>query len=249
MRRDSVRTPSVRNGGAVNTRQVTGIEYFRGHGRLVTVLTLRTMATLAVTPRHVLANLRIDRGRNMKSRIQLVLGIAVISAILVAGLLVWVDRMQPVTISIGTVAEERIQVSIGGAVATPGVVEVPVGARLQQVVDLAGGFATDADVSLLNLAGRVGDGEHIEIPSIGGGGSDQGLVPAASGVELIDINTAGIAELDELPGIGDVLAGRIIDYRETNGPFTSVDQLADIEGISPRLVDQIRPFVTISDGS
>lgn len=184
----------------------------------------------------------------MKSRIQLVLGIAVVSAIVVAGLLVWVDRMEPVTISIETLADERMQVSIGGAVATPGVVEVPVGARLQQVVEEAGGFSADADLSSLNLAGRVGDGEHIEIPSTRGAVSDQGAIPVGSATGLVDINTAGAVELDELPGIGDVLAGRIIDYRETNGPFTSVDQLADIEGISPRLVDQIRPFVTISTG-
>ena len=57
-----------------------------------------------------------------------------------------------------------------------------------------------------------------------------------------------ISELDELPGIGDVLAGRIVAYRESTGPFTSIDQLVEVEGISPRLVDEIRPHVSVSPG-
>src|SRR5688500_2159305 len=103
----------------------------------------------------------------MKSRIQLVLGIAVLAAMVTAGLLLWADRMEPVAITIATLPEDRMQVAISGAVATPGVVGVPVGARLQEVVDQAGGFTAEADVSTLNLAGRVGDGEQVEIPAIG----------------------------------------------------------------------------------
>lgn len=184
----------------------------------------------------------------MKARIQLVLGIAVVAAIFVVGVLVWVDRLEPVTISIGTLPEERMRVSISGAVATPGVVDVPVGSRLQDVVDRAGGFEADADLSVLNLAGRVGDGEHIEIPTTREGVNDQGTASTDSAGDRIDINTASAAELDELPGIGDVLARRIIEHRELNGPFTSVDQLAEIDGISPRLVDRLRPFVTVPAG-
>lgn len=181
----------------------------------------------------------------MKSRIQLLLGIAVAAALLVAGMLIWVDRMQPVSVTISALPEQSMQVSISGAVATPGIVEVPVGARLQDVVERAGGFTGEADLTALNLAGRVGDGEQILIPAVGATITDTPNVAAAPEGALIDLNTATAAELDELPGIGEVLRGRIVEYRETNGPFTSVDDLVVIEGISPRLVEEIRPYVTV----
>jgi len=184
----------------------------------------------------------------MKSRVQLFLGIAVVAALLVVGLLVWVDRMQPVEITVSQVPDQSIVVSISGEVVAPGVVEVPIGARLQDVVDEAGGFTAAADLAALNLAGRVGDGEHIVIPAIGATAPAEVSEPAPATDGLIDLNTATAAELDELPGIGDVLSARIIEYREANGPFTSVDQLANVEGISPRLVEELRPYVTVSTG-
>ncbi len=181
----------------------------------------------------------------MKSRIQLALGIAVVSALVAIGVMLWVDRMRPVTIVFQTPAAETIEVSVSGAVRSPGVVDVPAGARLIEVVDTAGGFTDDANTDALNLAARVGDGEAITIPRAGESAGSSGSSQATG---LINLNTATVAELDELPGIGDVLAGRIIDHRETVGPFTSVDQLSEIEGISPRLVDEIRPFVTVEPG-
>lgn len=181
----------------------------------------------------------------MKSRIQLALGIAVVAAVVAIGVILWVDRMRPVTFVLETPVSQTIEVSVTGAVRSPGVVEVPAGARLREVVDAAGGFADDAVTDGLNLAGRVGDGEQVEIPRMG----EPTPVAAAQRQDgLIDINIATVTELDQLPGIGDVLAGRIVEYRETVGPFTSVDQLSEIEGISPRLVDEIRPFVTVGPG-
>lgn len=181
----------------------------------------------------------------MKSRIQLALGIAVVAALVAIGVMLWVDRMRPVTIVLQTPAAETIQVSVSGAVRSPGVVDVPAGARLIEVVEAAGGFTDDANTDALNLAGRVGDGEAITIPRAG---ESAAAADSPNASELINLNTATAAELDELPGIGDVLAGRIIDYRESVGPFTSVDQLSEIEGISPRLVDEIRPLVTVQPG-
>ncbi len=182
----------------------------------------------------------------MKSRVQLAIGIAVTAALVALAVVIWVDRMQPVEIIIEEPTGETIHVSVTGAVNAPGVVEVPLGARLLEAVDAAGGFTDAANTDLLNLAGRVGDGEQVEIPAVG----QPQTFPASptSGEGQIDLNTATLAELDELPGIGDVLGGRIISYREANGPFSSVDDLSNIEGISPRLVDEIRPFVTVSPG-
>jgi competence protein ComEA len=180
----------------------------------------------------------------MRSRVQLALGIAVVAALVVLGTMIWADRVAPVTISVEAPSPEPMRVSISGGVERPGVVEVPAGARLVDVVDAAGGFVPDADTDQLNLAGRIGDGERIEIPIKGQ--EPEPPVAGPSGEALIDLNTASAAELDDLPGIGEVLAGRIVEYRETRGPFTSVDQLEEVEGISSRLVDQLRPFITVS---
>lgn len=185
----------------------------------------------------------------MRSRIQLALGAAVCAAILVLGLIIWMDRMAPVTISILSMPEQSVRVNVTGAVATPGLIDVPAGARLQHVVDAAGGFRPDADLSMLNLAGRVGDGEQINIPSI----TAHDPVPtAASGVsagdDRIDINTASAIELQQLPGIGEVLSARIVDFREVNGPFATVDDLQLVDGISSGMVEDLRPLVTVSSG-
>lgn len=180
----------------------------------------------------------------MRSRVQLALGIAVVAALVVLGMMVWADRVAPVTISIEAPSPQPMRVSISGGVERPGVVEVDAGARLVDVVDAAGGFSPDANTDDLNLAGRIGDGESIEIPIRGQ--EPEPPVAGPSGEDLIDLNTATAAELDQLPGIGEVLAGRIVEYRQTRGPFTSIDQLVEVEGISFRLVDRIRPYVTVS---
>lgn len=179
----------------------------------------------------------------MKSRVQIAIGLAVAVALIVVAIVIWTDRMQPVSITFETPVSGSIHVSVTGAVTTPGVVEVPSGARLQHVVDAAGGFTDDADTDHLNLAGRVGDGETVAIPVIGAAEPAEDI--AVFSGDLIDLNTASAVELDELPGIGEVLAGRIVSYREENGPFTSVDQLTGVEGISQRTVEEIRPLVTI----
>lgn len=160
--------------------------------------------------------------------------------------MVWIDRMTPVTIAISAAPAQDIQVEVRGAVVSPGVVTVPSGARLQHVADAAGGFLPDADMSKLNLAGRVGDGELVMIPSVNDVAESTGSPPAVGG--LVDINTATEAELLELPGIGEVLSARIVAYREEHGPFSSVDDLQLVEGISPRMVDELRPYITAPPG-
>ena len=179
----------------------------------------------------------------MNSRIQVVLGMAVAAALVVIGVVLWVDHMTPVMITIEAAEEHAIRVDVSGEVRTPGVVNVPVGARLMDVVDAAGGFTDDAATDVLNLAGRVGDGEQVVIPRVGQTDAIATMPVAVD--QLINLNTATVDELDELPGIGDVLGGRIVAYRDENGAFRTVDELAEIEGISPRLVDEIRPYVTV----
>lgn len=190
----------------------------------------------------------------MSGRIQGVLIGGLVAVLLASLTFVLLDRRAPPDIAIQADAFPDIVVEVSGAVATPGVYELPGASRLQQAIDRAGGLSPDADVSSLNLAGRIGDGEKIVIPSLGmeapvpvkESGTPGSGASSAIG-SRIDLNTASAADLDTLPGVGPVIAERIIDYRETNGSFSSVDELAEIDGISPAMVDELRPLVTVDD--
>jgi competence protein ComEA len=137
-----------------------------------------------------------------------------------------------------------------GAVATPGVYELPADARLAHLVAVAGGFTPNADATRLNLAQRLVDEARIAIPTAAAVASEApAATPAALGFApvagVIDINAATAEELESLPGIGPAIAERIIAERERIGGFVSVDDLARVEGISERMVDELRPLITI----
>lgn len=177
-------------------------------------------------------------------------GGVIVALMLVLAAVIWIDRAAPVSVVVNPLPAADIRVFINGEVATPGVVTVPDGARLTDVADAAGGFTDEADYSVLNLAARVGDGENIVIPSVSPDADPvfpPGVSLPPSGAPL-NLNAATIPQLDELPGIGDVLAGRIVDYRDEHGPFESIDQLVDVDGISSRMVDELRPLVMVGDG-
>ncbi len=160
------------------------------------------------------------------------------------------DLILPGKVTIGPVERGDIVLMIDGAVATPGTVRIAGGSRLDAAVRAAGGFTEDADITNLNLAGRVGDGEHITIPSIVSETTEPGTVGTpvvSSDSGLININTASVVELDQLPNVGQVIAQRIVDFREINQGFESIDQLVEIEGISPDMVEELRTLVTIND--
>jgi competence protein ComEA len=133
-----------------------------------------------------------------------------------------------------SVAAPPLLVHVLGAVTEPGLVELDAGARVVDAVAAAGGFTAEADPAGVNLARPVVDGEQLVVLAIGevppppasGGASVTG-----AGDGLVHLNTADVAALDTLPRIGPALAQRIIDWREANGPFTSVDQLLDVAGI------------------
>ncbi|MBA3276328.1 MAG: ComEA family DNA-binding protein [Chloroflexia bacterium] len=185
-----------------------------------------------------------------RTTIRVVVWSALTGSVVAFCALVLLDWMIPGEVTIAPAVSGDIVIMIDGAVATPGIVRLPAGSRLQAVVEAAGGLAPNADASHLNLAARIGDGEHITIsamptlatPSDGGNGT-----PADSASSLININTSGVSELDQLPGVGPAIAQRIVDYRETNGPFDSVDELAEIDGISEAMVEELRPLVTTGE--
>ena len=132
-----------------------------------------------------------------------------------------------------------VVVHVVGAVTAPGVVRLPFGARVIDAVAAAGGATDEADLARLNLARALVDGEQVVVPRPGD--PDAVAAPSADGGAggLVDLNTASLAQLDELPGVGPVLAQRIVDRR----PFTSVDELDEVSGVGPTLLERLRPLV------
>ena len=139
--------------------------------------------------------------------------------------------------------EETVQVYICGAVASPGVYTLPGGSRVVQAVEAAGGFLPDAEEKILNLARKIEDGENMEItetPQQNTGGTEQ-----ASGSGKVNLNTAGKEELMTLSGIGESRADAIIAYREANGPFGSIEEIMNIEGIKEKMFEKIRGSIEV----
>lgn len=140
-----------------------------------------------------------------------------------------------------TLEPEMVSVHLVGAVQNPGVYELPEGARVYELLEMGGGFSDDADREGLNQARPVFDGEQVYVPRLG-------EVPEAgpqSDSAKININQASASDLVDLPGIGEVRAGQIIDYRETHGFFTEKEQLMDVSGIGETTFDNIADMITI----
>ena len=146
-----------------------------------------------------------------------------------------------------------VVVHVVGEVGKPGLVSVPEGARVADALTAAGGATADADLTAVNLARLVVDGEQIVVttpgqappPAAGApGGAAGGAVSGAPGTP-VDLGTADAAALDALPGIGPVLAERIVTWRTDNGPFTSVDELGEVSGIGPALLAKLRDLVQV----
>jgi competence protein ComEA len=146
-----------------------------------------------------------------------------------------------------TTAPAEIVVQAAGAVAKPGVYRIAGTARVNDLVAMAGGFAPDADPDQVELAAPLTDGERVYVPRAGeqpppvSGASSGSSRPRGP----IDLNRATESDLESLPGIGPALAQAIINHREQNGPFRSVDELADVRGIGQAKLDLLRPLVKV----
>jgi len=143
-------------------------------------------------------------------------------------------------------------VHVAGAVASPGVYHLPAGSRIQDAITAAGGFLPEADQQALNLAAKLKDGQMIRALMLSESADTQSTQPeSAPGVYsggVINVNTATAEELETLPKIGPVLAQRIIEYRQANGPFTSLEQLLEVAGIGDEIYAAIKELVTV-DGA
>ena len=154
-------------------------------------------------------------------------------------------------------------VHVAGAVKNPGVYSLPAATRVNDAVSAAGGLAGDADADAVNLAARLVDAARIFVPYRGRPVPSVVATPeASSSVEttatasglpgdqnpatgMVDLNTADVAALDALPGIGPATAGAIVEYRQRNGPFRSVSQLLDVSGIGDAKLANIRSRVKV----
>lgn len=151
----------------------------------------------------------------------------------------------------GKAKKVELAVHVSGAVNSPGLYQVPEGSRIADALNKAGGPRTDALLDNLNLASKIKDGEKVLVPRQGEttpgaqAVSGDSLAPTASSNAGININVAGVDELDKLPGVGPALARRIVEYRQKNGQFSSIDELDNVEGIGPSKLESLKDLVTI----
>ena len=140
-----------------------------------------------------------------------------------------------------------VMVSVDGAVNRPGQYTLPPRSRVNDVVQAAGGPTVDADLERINLALILYDGERVHVPSLGE------VIPTFTpyGVMTdgrIDINRAGVPLLETLPGIGPTIALRIVEYREMNGPFGTIEDVQKVSGIGPAKLEGIRGLISVGEG-
>src|SRR3990172_7692411 len=150
-------------------------------------------------------------------------------------------------------------IHVTGAVARPGVYSLPDGSRVTDAVQAAGGMLMEADAEPLNLAALVQDGERVWVPwkpaaqapaqsMAGEGRAQESNLTSPSPPDPIfpvNINTAPQNDLESLPGIGPVIAARIIAYRQEHGPFTRIDDLQQVAGIGPTTFDKLKDLITV----
>ncbi len=148
-----------------------------------------------------------------------------------------------------------ISVDVEGAVKRPGLYELLAGSRVGDAIEAAGGMTKKAARGAVNLAALVEDGQQVVVPKKGGD-SGGGAAPQSSGSasvlgsstdasSKVNINTASAAQLQQLPGIGELLSQRIVDYRQANGSFASVDDLAKVSGIGDTRLASIRNLICV----
>lgn len=197
--------------------------------------------------------------------------LAVVAVLVVLGAAVWAWRSRPHAEPVGapvsaapsashqTVSDPsgtagEVVVAVAGKVRRPGLVRLPAGARVADALAAAGGVLPGVDIALLNLARKVSDGELILVgvtappgaagqPGVPGAAPDPGTVAGGGG--KVNLNTATLAQLDALPGVGPVLAQRILAHREQHGPFRAVSDLRQVTGIGDAKYEDLKDLVMV----
>ena len=145
--------------------------------------------------------------------------------------------------------QDMITVDVKGAVRSPGIYDLPVGSRVHDAVQKAGGLTEEADSKSLNLAQKVSDEALVYVPSKGEEATSQqaasGTTPSSSKEKKVNLNKASLEELKQVKGLGGKRAQDIIDHREANGKFKSVDELKKVSGIGAKTIEKLKDYVTV----
>ena len=145
--------------------------------------------------------------------------------------------------------QDLITVDVKGAVKSPGIYDLPVGSRVHDAVQKAGGLTDEADSKSLNLAQKVSDEALVYVPSKGEEAASQqaasGTSPSTSKEKKVNLNKASLEELKQVKGLGGKRAQDIIDHREANGKFKSVDELKKVSGIGAKTIEKLKDYVTV----
>jgi competence protein ComEA len=179
------------------------------------------------------------------SRAQILVYAAIAIAVLLVGAR-WVRSSEaPASTDAGAISFEAegfepggdttrdVVVHVTGAVGRPGVYRLPIGSRVTDAVERAGGLAPGAVDDAINLAARLSDGQQVVVPA-------RGAAAAVADEGPVSLGTATVEQLDEIEGIGPVTAQNIIDFRDEHGGLSSVDQLDEISGIGPSTMESLR---------
>ena len=144
--------------------------------------------------------------------------------------------------------QDLITVDVKGAVKSPGIYDLPVGSRVHDAVQKAGGLTEEADSKSLNLAQKISDEALVYVPTKGEEAASQqaasGTTPSTSKEKKINLNKASLEELKQVKGLGGKRAQDIIDHREANGKFKSVDELKKVSGIGAKTIEKLKDYVT-----
>jgi competence protein ComEA len=143
-------------------------------------------------------------------------------------------------------APKLLVVDVAGAVRHPGLYRLRSGSRIDDAIAAAGGSKAGAQLASVNLAAPVADGEQVVVPGRGAGGAAAAASPPTAGSSPsapLDLNSATLEELENLPGIGPVTAQKILDYRQQHGAFHSIDELQGVPGIGPAHMAQLKGLV------
>ena len=188
------------------------------------------------------------------------LALGAIFGLLGAGLIMLVSsrpKGQPVTL-LPPPTPLPILVHVAGAVANPGVYSLPQDSRVQDALQAAGGLLPEASAGFLNLAAPLQDGELIFLPTriptapaspVDSTPATRSQIVPTAVARRININTATLADLDTLPGIGPVTAQSIISYRAAHGPFTTIERIMDVPGIGQTTFERIKDLIGVQDES
>ena len=144
--------------------------------------------------------------------------------------------------------QDLITVDVKGAVKSPGIYDLPVGSRVHDAVQKAGGLTEEADSKSLNLAQKVSDEALVYVPTKGEEAASQqaasGTASSTSKEKKVNLNKASLEELKQVKGLGGKRAQDIIDHREANGKFKSVDELKKVSGIGAKTIEKLKDYVT-----